>query len=224
MAGKTKYIDAPVRNVKDRIVRYKTVGDIILTSDEELILLRWEYCDQLMRTHHTYTQVCDAIREKFGVSRHTADKDWAATQDVFAKSRSLNKKYEGALHLDRLKKMINFYESKIYELDEEGKPLVRDKQLKDIGAVLAKLYDSYTYQLNSIPSDTVNGKTIVPTMIMRMVNNNYYTPPMSAADALKAAANYIDYDDITDGAGSDGTGTDHDESGNAIAPLPDQAG
>lgn len=218
-----KYLDAPVTSVKDRIVRYKTVGDIILNAPEEVVLVRWEYCDLLIRTGHSYMEVRDKIMERFGVSRMTADKDWSATQDVFAKVRNINKKYDGGIHLDRLKKMIEFYEKQIYELGEDGKRLRTMKELKDIGAVISKLYDSYTYQLNSIPSEAVNSKTIVPAMFMNLTKNTYINTPMEADQALQAADDYLDFENIDHGR-TDGPGTDDHDIRDAATPLPDQAG
>ncbi len=209
-----RYLDAPVRTVKDRIIRYKTVGDIVLTAEEERVLLRLEYADMLMRTHHSYCEVRDALEEKFGVSRFTADKDFGMTQEIFARSRAINKKYEGGIHLDRINRMIKHYESMLLEKDKDGFKKLGSKEQAQIGAILTKLYDNYTYQLNSIPSENPVGKIVVPSMIFQLVQNNY-TPPMSPEQAMEEASNYINYE-MTDN-GNEGDS----QSGDAFAALDD---
>lgn len=192
-----KFVDAPVKSIKDRIIRFKTVGDVILTVDEERALLRWETADELMRVHTPYIEVRDALVEKFGVSKTTADKDYFAAQEIFARTRSINKKYEGSIHLDRIKKMIAFYEDKLMEKDPEtGKPAAGLKEMEKLGAILSRLYDNYTYTLNSIPSEVADPKTIVPSMIFRMTQNNHFNSPMDPEKAMEMADQYIDYENV----------------------------
>lgn len=215
MGGKKLYIDAPVRNVKDRIIRLKTVGDVVLTAEEEMILLRWEFADQLMRTHHSYSEVTKAISERFGVSRNTADKDYASTQEVFAKARSINRKYEGGIHLDRINRMIKHYEDQLYKKDEEGHFVLSAKQQKELGAIISKLYENYTYQLNSIPTDEGKQQSPVPSMVFKFAQNNF-NAPMTIKEALAELGDYIEFDE-------DG-GKDTDGTGDAASAHADPAG
>lgn len=201
--AKKLYIDQPVKSAKDRIIRLKTAGDVVLTAAEELILLRWEYADQLMRTHHSYTEVTSALQERFGVSRNTADKDYAATQEVFAKARSINRKYEGGIHLDRINRMIIHYEGQLYKKDQDGQPALSAKQQKELGAIITKLYENYTYQLNSIPADEGRQQNPVPNMIFKFAQNNFQAP-MTAKEAIQALGDYLEFDDY--GANTDGIG------------------
>ncbi len=166
-------------NAKDRIVRYLTKADITLASDEELILKRWEHIDHLMRQKLPYVDILLKHTAKFNISKFTADKDLTDTQEVFARSRKLNKRYLAHLHIEDIQQDLSIIRKKLLDPDY---PL----DAKEIAA-LGKLHDSLTYQLNSLPDDAQITDVPRPVIIYDLVGISNQPTPMNIEDALKMA-------------------------------------
>lgn len=186
MLAKHKFIENG-RTTKSRIIRYKTEGDIVLESHEELSLLRWEYADELYRMRKTEDEIVEALRTRFGVSTHRAHLDMRSAQDVFARSRSINKKYVGHLHLQRIERMINFVEKKYYE----NKKQPDSKEL----SALTKLYESYTYTLNALPEDKENRDPKPTIIVCAPVSGQSIVTDVSFEDAMNDDLDEKEQDD-----------------------------
>lgn len=180
------------RDAKNRILRFLTRGDLQLNPAEEAILSRWEYADLLMRQGITLTEVLiKQITDKYSVSRFTADSDISNAMEVFSKSRKINRRYLGHLHLQDIAADLVRVRDKFFK----NKAVPDSKDLQ----ALAKMHDAYTYQLNSLPEDEEQvpvGKII---MQFELPAGQTMQAPLEMNDALRLADEIIDieYEDIT---------------------------
>lgn len=90
-----------------RILRFYDKADIVLTSEEELILDRWIYCDTLLRSRKYKTpEIISNIVTKFGVSKFTAQKDIRDTYSLFGQTRAISKRYVLTNHIEDIQMQI----------------------------------------------------------------------------------------------------------------------
>lgn len=170
------------------ILRFCTHGDIKLKKEEDEILRRWEYCDVLLRAKSkTEQQIIEEIVTRFNVKSHTARNDIYQTQQLFGKSRQINKKYLAHHHLDRIDRDIQLIRSQLFKT-VDGKLIVPDS--KETMA-LAKLYEAYTYQLNSLPDEPIEDKTPPPIFHFILAPGQVIEKPLLLEDALKQADELI---------------------------------
>jgi len=174
------------------IRRYMLDGDIELKVEEELILNRWILCDALLKAKElTEEQIINKIEEQFKVSRYTALADIANTQKLFADARKINKKYLIHHHLQRIDEDIQKIRKRMFQYtDDEGKVTDIMPDAKELAAY-AKLLETYTYTLNSVPDDAK--KDIMPPPIFQflLAPGQTIEYPMDVKDAMKEADEVI---------------------------------
>lgn len=164
-----------------RILRFMTDADIVLTSQEEIILNRWIYCDTQIRLRKfTEDQIISDIVEKYSVSKFTARNDYYQTQSLFEATRKVSKKYLLVHHAERIALQIQKAE---------------DDKSYDI---LPKLNDSYTKAMAAIPDNANKETTPPPILFFNVVNGQEIGKPMSVADARAAAKRKQNKEDFAD--------------------------
>jgi len=136
--------------------------------------------DHLMRNHIDHADIVLKITGKFGISKHTAETDISYAQEVFSRSRRINKQYMMHLQLQRIDKFISHMEKQFYSVDE--KRPVNEKMVQ----AMAKLYETYTYTINSLP-DSQAAVPLPPPIFNFMLPPGVQLPGMSFTDALQAA-------------------------------------
>lgn len=158
---------AEKNDAKSRIIRYLTKSDITLTSDEERMLARWEMADLLMRTSTRDEDIILKITARFDVSKFTAQNDIFAAQEIFGKSRQINRNYLSHLHLQDIGEDIRRYRKHVFETkDKKGNTLPpTDKEM----LALSKMHDSYTRQLRDIPEEIQQLDVERPNIINQLV-------------------------------------------------------
>ena len=176
------------RDAFTAIRRFMCDEDVKLKAEEELILDRWIYCDVLLRKKElNEEQIIDDIAKKFSVSVYTARNDIGYTQRLFAASRKLNKKYLIDLHLKRMDEDIEKIRKRIFQLvDENGEITEITPDAKEMAAY-AKLLETYTYTLNSVPEDAQEEKQPPPIFHFILAPGQVIDKPMQLEDALKKA-------------------------------------
>lgn len=173
------------RDAFKAILRFLTDADVKLRVEEESILKRWEHCDLLLRAKSkTEQQIIDDIAERFSVSVYTARNDIYHTQNLFAKSRQINKKYLIHHHLERIDRDIQLIRSQIFSKGNDGKISIPDPKQQ---AALAKLYETYTYTLNCVPEDSLEDRQPPPIFNFLLAPGQLIEAPMQLDDALAKA-------------------------------------
>lgn len=200
-------------DAKTRIGKFLAGENILLNSEEEKILARWEVAnDLLVAKEKTWVQIRDHIAATCKVSRFTAENDISNAQEVFGANRKINKRFLLHLHLDRMDRDIERVRESLFfiEDDEKGIKYNRTPNAKEIAA-LARLSEAYTYTLNSIPLDADRSKLPPPIFVFKLPDGVAITQPMSFEAAMQAADEYTTFEDVTNGtnniqsAGSAGT-------------------
>jgi len=177
------------RDAFKAILRFLTNGDVRLKVEEEAILKRWEHCDMLLRAKSkSEQQIADEIVEKFYVSVHTARNDIYNTQQLFAKSRQINKKYLIHHHLERIDRDIQLIRSKLFSKSDDGKLIIPNS--KEMVA-LAKMYETYTYTLNCVPEEQLEDKQPPPVFQFILAPGQVIERPMQITDAINMADEII---------------------------------
>lgn len=168
-------------------IRAYMLGDETeLRLEEEAILNRWIYVDTMLRRKDKdeAEQIAELI-EKFNIKSHTARNDIYAAQRLFADARRLVKKYLIHLHLERIDQDIQRYRKLVFQKDEKtGKDIAPDP--KDVSA-LAKLQETYTYTLNSMPDVEAHAKTPPPKMMFLLAPGQTISAPLDLETAMKNA-------------------------------------
>jgi hypothetical protein len=176
------------RDFKTKIIRFLTDEDPSpLSSDEEKVLARWEKADFFMRQHMEWNAIILELTRIFAISKFTAESDIASAQEVFGRSRKINKKYIVHLHMQRIEKFITCLEDKIYNVKNED---AWHPDAKEISA-MAKLYEVLTYTANSLPTEIVKKNMPPPVMIFNLAAGKGIDPPMSVEAAILAADDLI---------------------------------
>lgn len=181
------------RDAFTAIKRFMTMSDITLKVEEEAILKRWEFCDALLRSkEYDEETIIAKIVEMYNVSTFTARNDIGNAQRLFADSRKLNKKYLIHLHLERIDKDIQYVRKKLFakQKDKEGKEYDPSIDAKELGAY-AKLLESYTYTLNSIPEDIQNDKQPPPIFQFLLAPGQVIDRPMEIDEAIAGADAFL---------------------------------
>lgn len=184
--------------LKTRIGKFLAGDNVLLNSEEEKILARWQYAHDLLGAKQkTWIQIRDCIVSQFSVSKFTAENDISNAQDVFGSNRKINKRYLLHLHLDRINEDIERVREKMFYIEDDklNIKVSRAPDSKEIAA-LAKLNETYTYTLNSIPDESDRIKLPPPIFVFKLPDGVSITQPMSFEEAMKGADEYIDYDVI----------------------------
>lgn len=176
-------------DAKTRIIRYLTKSDITLTAEEETILARWEHIDLLHRQAISYTDILLKHTLKFNVSKFTTNNDITAAQEVFARSRKLNKRYLAHLHIEQLQDDLKRIREGFFKIDAEtGK--YETLSHKDVAA-LARIHEAYTYQINSLPEDQQTPDVPKPVIQYNLVGVNNQPLLMDINTAMELADKFI---------------------------------
>lgn len=188
-----------ITTAKERIKRFLTEGDISLSGDELTIMQRWEFADRLMMQGNSITALLrKKIMDEFCVSSTTADNDIFSAQEVFGEVRKINKRYLGHLHLQDIHADLARIRKKLFETeDKDGKKIATIPNHKEIQA-LAKLHETYTYQLNSLPDTDPPPVIKRPIFLFSLVNGEAPKAPMQLEDAMKMSEQFIDAEVIPD--------------------------
>lgn len=159
-----------------------------LKADEEGILNRWIFCDALLRAKEDSEEsLVEKIVNQFGVSVFTARNDIQYTQRLFADARKLNKKYLIHLHLQRIDEDIQRMRKSLFEVvDKDGTKVQCTPSPKEL-ASYAKLIETYTYTLNSIPEDLQVDKQPPPIFNFMLAPGQVIEKPLDYATALDKA-------------------------------------
>lgn len=178
---KTRAVMLPKkRDAFTAILRFLTSEDIDLLVDEQSILNRWIYCDALLREKKkNEAEIITEICQQFKVSIFTARNDIGYTQQLFAKSRKIVKKYLIDHHLKRMDEDLEKMRTKIFR--ENYSPDAKEY------AALAKMHETYTYTLNSVPEDSDNKVQPPPIFQFILAPGQVINKPMELDDAMKAA-------------------------------------
>lgn len=208
-------------DAKTRLRKFLEGQAIELTSEEEKILSRWQFANDLLeKKQHEWSDIRDKIVDQFKVSRFTAENDIVNTQDVFGTNRKINKRFLIHLHLDRIDRDIErLRKGMFFETDPKTgvvKEVIPDAKM--VGA-LEKLYEAYTYAINSAPVDDDRTK-LPPPIYMFNLPDGVKLPVPDIALLLKAADEFIDFETIPHehsqplrpaSAAKNNAGTSHDD-------------
>jgi hypothetical protein len=166
------------------IKRFLMDGDVVLKVEEEAILNRWIYADALMRAKEmNEEQMIRDIAEKFDISVHTSRGDIQNAQRLFADARKVNKKYLIHHHLQRIDEDIQKIRKKLFRGDGDTSKIPDSKEM----AALAKLFETYTYTLNSIPDEEAADKQPPPVFIFKLAPGQTIEAPLEIDDAVSMA-------------------------------------
>lgn len=184
----------------EAVIRFLLHQDVKLNASQDGLCNRVLYVDGLIRSRkYSKDQMIDLIVEKFGVNQFRANRDIDAAHKIFGETRKVSKAYLLSHHIEEIGMMI------------------RKCQESGYHDLLPKLFDNYTYALNSLP-DTEEAKEAPPAQITFVFNG---APPVeqqpvedviAEADNLLTNSNgeYIDFEDHTTesatDAGADGSG------------------
>lgn len=131
-------------------------GSVKLKVEEEAILNRWMVCDGFLKAKEfTEDEIIEKLVKTCEVSKFTARNDITYAQRLFADCRKINKRYLIHLHLERIDRDIENVRKKIIRsdsVDADGKLESYPVDAKELAA-LAKLHETYTYTLNSLPEE-----------------------------------------------------------------------
>lgn len=161
---------------------------VVLKDYEEKMLTRLMYCKGLLSERkYTRDQVEEKLKDKFGISLHTARKDLNNTYSVFATITEAYKKFTLQLHVEFLDKMI-----------------AQCSADKSLMALVPKFAAEKTRAVNAMPVDAVNQDLPAPVILMQVVGktDTNFIDVMEArneADALiefEKKSEYIDYEDL----------------------------
>lgn len=173
------------RDAFTAIRRFMMDGDVQLKVEEEEILKRWIQCDALLKAKILDEQgIIDRLVKQFKVSSFTARNDIYYTQRMFADARKVIKKYLIHHHLERIDRDIQSIRKKLFA----NKKIPDAKQM----AALAKMHETYTYTLNSIPEDVQHDKQPPPIFQFILAPGQVIERPMQLEDAMKKADEFID--------------------------------
>lgn len=207
--NKLQVVVPPKKDAFTRISQFMTGKAVVLSADEETILNRWITVDKWLRQNkHTTDEICALVEKDFSVSKFTALNDIRNTQKLFALARSVNKKYVGHIHLERINKDIEDMRDRIFYQDGpvDGVKVARVPDAKEMVA-LARLHEAYTDALNKMPEDAKKDVMPPPIFNFNLVGGEV-TTTMTLPDALNAA------DEMLNGTGDY---IDHE----VVPPAPD---
>ena len=165
---KLKQVRQPKNDV-EAVIRFMLHGDIKLTASQDSLCNRLMFVDSLIRGRKfTTDQMVEQLMEKFTISQYRAQQDMYDCQKVFGETRKLTKLYLLSHHIQEIGLTIQ---------------KCKDKDMMDM---LPKLFDNFTYAINSLPEDN-SIKEAPPSHITYIFNG---TPPVAQEpldDVLKKA-------------------------------------
>jgi hypothetical protein len=167
--------------------------DILLNSEEEHILSRWEFASKRLEEKMPWNELRQALVDEYAISRYTAENDIAAAQEIFGRTRRISKRFLLHLQLERLDQDIEKYRKSIFTtIDKEtGAVTERNPDEKEMAA-LARMHDVYVKALDAIPEDISKTKMPPPVFVFQLPEGQTLQPTMSFADAMKAAEELIE--------------------------------
>lgn len=135
------------RSSMEIIIDYLTqeVGVVELNDEQQEMLDRWNFCDNLTRSgKYKKKEIEKMIMKKFNVGISTARTDVRHTEEVFGASLKMSKNYLLAVHRDRIDDFI--------------------VDLKRLGMwnEIPKLFDSYTKAVMAMPEKVEEHAVPVP--------------------------------------------------------------
>lgn len=158
---------------RERIMSFLGGGEVVLTDQEEKMLQRWEFADDLIRSRqYGRAQIVHMVAEKFSVSRALANKDIGDTHFVFGSTIKYNKNYLLILHIDECDKFIR---------DNSG-----DDEKLD---VVMKMYDIRRKYVEMLDRD--HAANDMPPVAIQFVMNDESKMAISFEDALASAKQMI---------------------------------
>jgi len=159
----------------DTVIRHVLHQDVVLSADQEALLLRIQFADQHLRERkHTRDDIVALIVGRFGVSRWRAEQDITDAHKAFGATRKLNKTYMLSHHIDTIERQIQMA-----------------MDAKDIKS-LPRLNDNLTAAINALP-DSVDDKDAAPVRIVFVVKDA--GPRRSIDELLKTVAAEINEPD-----------------------------
>lgn len=154
----------------NRILKFMSDGDVVLTTNEEEILLRWIYCNkQLLQRKYTEAQIIDRVVSNFSVSSYTARNDIYQAQALFGSTIKANKKYLLYHHAENILLTIE-----------------RFKFDKALVFLLPKLLDSYTKAVLAMPDEINKDKMPPPTMNFFVIPGQQISSSKTLEDAMES--------------------------------------
>jgi hypothetical protein len=198
MGDKKLPVLPPKKDAFSRIVQFMTKGDIALTAEEETILHRWIATDGYLRANkHSTDEIVNALMTAYSISQFTAMSDIRQAQRLFASARSINKKYLGHIHLERINRDIEEARDRIFFVTDD-ETNVKTRVFPDAKelAALARLHDSYTYTLNSLPEDQTKETMPPPIFIFNLMAGQSIDTGMTFDDAVAKADKFISAENI----------------------------
>lgn len=188
------------QDAKTRISKFLSGEKVLLNSEEEKILARWEHASELLiKKEKSWVEIRDSLAFQFVVSKYTAENDIINAQEVFGTTRKINKRFLLHLHLDRMDRDIERIRAGLFFYkDNKGKVTEKTPNAKEIAA-LARLAEAYTYTVNSIPDDIDRSKLPPPIMMFRLPEGISMNLPMTIEEAMRQADQFIEFEDLTNG-------------------------
>jgi hypothetical protein len=195
---KMKQVRQPKNDV-DAVIRYMLHNDVKLTGSQDALCTRLMFVDSLNRGRkHTTDEIIELLKEKFTITQYRAQQDLYDCQKVFGETRKLNKTYLLSHHIQDIGITIQkCLDAKKFDL-------------------LAKLYDNYTYAINSLPVET-EMKESPPTQITYVFNGAPPVDQQPIEDVLATAdklltpgkhGEYINYEESLEPEPSTDDGSD----------------
>ena len=171
-----------------RILRWYSKSDITLSAEEEGILTRWIHVDALLRDgSKDEAQIIVDVKEKFGVSSFTAQRDIDNAQQLFGRCRQVSKKYLLDLHRQNIERDLNRIRKNMFTyVDKDGKVSERQPDDKEITA-LAKMSDTYTKAVVALPDDQLEDPMPPPRFIFLLAPGQKIEVGMSVDEAALLA-------------------------------------
>lgn len=170
-------------NAYDRIQRFYFDGDIVLTAEEENILMRWKYAhSQIITRKYSEDQVVANICQLHNVSEYTARDDYYKAMTLYSGLIKVNKKFLLHHHAQNILLKIEKYST--------------DKTLVHL---VPKLMEAYTKTVIAIPDDDIKQRKDTPVIKFNIVSGQKITDLSSIDDAIKRlnqSTEIIDIDSI----------------------------
>ena len=173
---------------------YEPESQVVLTVDEDKILLRWLHCDTLIRSRKYRTaDIIQQMIEKFSISRFTAEKDIAQTNALFGQVRAMSKQYVISHAIENLQIQIHKAEN-----DKSLVHLVPALN-RELRAFSALLPDEVAKKKVEIPhihigSLTINNVTNGEKPVV--IDINEARKKWKERKAKKTNDDYIDHEDV----------------------------
>lgn len=122
------------KNDVEAVIQYLVNDNIKLTAQQDALCTRLIHVDALIRSRkHTTAEIVQQMMEKFSISAYRAEQDIYDCHKVFGATRKLSKVYLISHHLEEIAIQI------------------KKCQEANYADLLPKLFDNYTYALNSLP-------------------------------------------------------------------------